>query len=84
MSRIATQFPLAKEEGSILAGLNISAMLTKRLKMPTATQDRFSSARATPKLRAHFRIFNNPRPKAKNSTPMPNTTATRITNAPVR
>jgi hypothetical protein len=32
MSKIATQFPLAKKEGASLAGPNVSAILTKSLK----------------------------------------------------
>lgn len=81
-SKIATQFPLTKKEGASLAGPNVSAILTEGLKGPKVTHDRFTNARATPKPRAHFLLFNNPRPKVKNSTPMPNTTAITITKAP--
>ena len=49
MSKIATQFPLAKKEGERLAGPNVSAILTRSLKMPKATHERFTAARATRK-----------------------------------
>jgi hypothetical protein len=81
MRKIAIQFALLKKEGATRDGPNVSAILTRSLKIPIATHDRFTTPRGHPQTPRPLLQFQQSKGNPKNSTPIENTTAITITNA---